>query len=106
MSTGQMTAFEEAGQVQGETYQLSSEKLSELQSIMQGSEVCEPILEAAHFEGRVCTMAYRYPYAVLFEKGLEIRLGEKNDGCDVAVDLCGAKADKLKAWTKSVVESL
>jgi hypothetical protein len=106
MKTGRMVAFEEAGQVRGETYQLPAEKIAELQVIMQDSEICEPIVKSEDFEGRMCTMAYRYPYAILFEQGEEVRLGEKTDGCDVPVNLCGQKAEQLEVWTKSVVQAL
>lgn len=106
LKTGQIVAFEEAGQVRGDTYQLAADKLTEVQGILKNSEICEPVINPADLEGRVCTMAYRYPYAVLSDKGDEVRLGEKADGCDVPIDLCGAQAANLQTWTRSVVESL
>jgi hypothetical protein len=106
LKTGQMVAFEEGGQVAGQTYQLPADKLAEVQNLLKEAQVCEPVINPAELEGRVCTMAYRYPYAVLVEKGEEIRLGEKTDGCDVPVDLCGDQASQLQSWTRSVVEHL
>lgn len=106
MKSGRMVAYEEAGQIRGETYQLTSEKLNQLQVIMQGAEICEPIVKPEDFEGRICTMAYRYPYAILMAKGEEVRLGEKSDGCDIPVNLCGSKAEQLEVWTKSVIDAL
>lgn len=106
LETGEVIAFEEAGDVRGESFQLSAEKLSEVKAILQGAEICEPVINPEDREGRLCAMAYRYPYAVFMEQGEEVRLGEKADSCDIPIDLCGEKATQLQSWTKSYVESL
>ena len=106
LASGQMIAFEQNGQVRGETYQLPEAKLTEVRSLLEGAEVCEPLVNLEDREGRVCSMAYRYPYAILADKGEEIRLGEKTDGCDVPVDLCGDRATQLQSWSRSVIEAL
>lgn len=106
LNTGEIIAFEEAGNIRGETFQLSTEQLAQVKGILQGAEICEPIINIQDLEGRICTMAYRYPYSVLMSQGEEVRLGEKTDGCDVPVDLCGEKADQLQSLTQSIVESL
>lgn len=106
LKTGKVTAFEEAGQVTGESFQLSAEKLASLGEILTGAEVCEPIVNPADLEGRACNMAYRYPYVALVDKSDEVRLGEKTSSCDVPIDLCGDKAASLKSWSTSLVEGL
>ncbi len=106
LSTGQMVAYEENGQTRGDSFQLPAEKLSELKTLLQSAEVCEPIVNLEERANRMCTMAYTYPYAILSDKAGEIRLGEKTDGCDVPVDLCGEKAAQLLTFTQSIVESL
>ena len=106
LATGKMVAFEQGGQVRGDTYQVSEAKMSELNSILANAEICEPIINEKSSEGRICTMEYRYPYATMMGQGDEVRLGEKTNGCDVPTDLCGSKADQLQAWSKALVESL
>jgi hypothetical protein len=106
IKTGQVAAFEEAGQVRGESFTLPPERMTELHGILAGAEVCEPVVDDAVLKDQVCTMAYRYPYATLVERGEEVKLGEKTDGCDIPVDLCDSKAEQLQKWTRSVVEAL
>ena len=106
LSNGQVVAFEEAGQVRGETYQISDEKLSEVNSILAGAEICEPVVDSRDLEDRMCTMEYGYPYSILSDRVEEVRLGERASGCDIPVDLCGDKAKQLRASVKSIVESL
>lgn len=106
LSTGQVVAFEEAGQIRGETYQISDDKLAEVNSILSGAEICEPVIDPSELENRMCTMEYGYPYSILSDKADEVRLGERANGCDIPVDLCGDKAKQLRASVKSIVESL
>jgi len=106
LQSGQIVAFEEAGQVRGKTYQLKADVLAEAQQIMAGAEICEPVINSTDIENRVCTMNYRYPYAILVQQGDEARLGEITSGCDVPVDLCGDKAQKLHQWVTNIVDHL
>lgn len=106
LESGQMIAYEQGGQVRGETFQLPSEKMVELDSILNSAEVCEPVINPQDREDRMCSMAYRYPYAILMDQGQEIRLGEKADSCDVPADICGDKAKQLQSWVAGVVNSL
>lgn len=107
LSTGHMEAFEEAGQVSGNTYCLKSSQLAEVQQILAGAEICEPIVYKASDAGNLaCTMNYRYPYAILTNSGEEVRLGEMTSGCDAPIDLCEVKAQDLRRWTENVVDHL
>lgn len=103
--SGRIVAYEQGGQVQGETFQLPPEKLSELERILDSAEVCEPIINPEDRQDQMCSMAYRYPYAILVEQGQEIRLGEKADSCDIPSDICGEKAKELQSWVSEVVNS-
>lgn len=88
-------------------YCLAAEKLEALKEILGGAEVCEPILPDNYFDGRVCTMSYTNPYALLkADQQSQVSLGEKTSGCDIPIDLCGAKATQLKQWRNSVVGHL
>lgn len=106
VNSGVITAFEQGGQVKGATYQLGADKLNELKAILLGAEICEPVAEQKVSEDMMCTMVYTYPYATLVGGQDQVKLGEKVNGCDKPVDLCGQKAEALKAWAKVVVESL
>lgn len=106
LKTGRMVSYEENGQVRGDVLQLPSERLTEVQGILQGAEICEPLVDLEARQDRMCTMIYSYPYAILSSKTDEVRLGERTDGCDVPVDLCGSKSELLREFTRSVVESL
>jgi hypothetical protein len=106
LQTGEMVSYAEAGQVRGETFCVPLAQMKELHQILNSAEVCEPIVNSQELAGQVCTMQYRYPYASLVDKSDEVRLGEKTNGCDVPIDLCGDKAQQLKNWTKSIVSNL
>ncbi len=109
LSTGVITAFDPAGKPQGVTYNVPSNKMLDLQVILKGAEICEPIsdeMSASSSSEQVCAMVYRYPYATMIGQGDEVRLGEKTSSCDVAVDLCGDKAAQLQAWVQALVLSL
>jgi len=106
LATGKMVAFEQGGQVRGESYQVPPEKMTELRSILSGAEICEPIISDKASEDQMCTMIYRYPYATMIGHGDEVRLGEVTNGCDLPTDLCAEKAAQLQTWSKALVESL
>jgi hypothetical protein len=106
MATGQMVAYEEGGQVRGQTYQLTNAQLTDLKAIINGAEICEPVIDSKSSADQMCTMVYRYPYATMIGQGEEVRLGEQVNGCDVPTDLCADKAAQLQAWSKALVESL
>jgi hypothetical protein len=105
LKTGIIKVFAEAGQVPGPSMQLNSDELALVKSILNQGEVCEPVVQLPA-EGQVCSMLYRYPYAILVDKGDEIRLGEMTSGCDVPVDLCEQKSSQLRDWSSRIVEHL
>lgn len=105
LANGSIQVFEEAGQGVGATYQLKQIEIDKLNSILSQAEICEPIVTLPDPQ-QVCSLMYRYPYAILVNLGDEVRLGEMTNGCDVPVDLCGAKAQQLKAWSSKLVEKL
>jgi hypothetical protein len=105
INSGSVQAFEQAGRVPGATYQLGDIELSQLKSILQKAEVCEPLAQE-HQKNMACTMIYVYPYATLVSPNQQMKLGEKMSGCDIPVDLCGDKSAQLKAWSQGVVEGL
>lgn len=105
LRTGVIKVYEEAGQSPGPTMQLKKEELDFAKAILASAQVCEPIVQLPP-EGQNCSMIYRYPYAILVDRGDEIRLGEMTNGCDVPVDLCEQKAEQLKQWSSRIVEHL
>lgn len=106
IDSGVITAYEQGGQVQGANFQLPQDKLNDLKAILTGAEICEPLEEEKSSEAMMCTMVYTYPYATLISNQDQVKLGEKTNGCDTPVDLCGKKAEALQAWARAVVESL
>lgn len=104
LRTGEIKVFEEAGQASGPTYQLKSEELAVAQATLASAQICEPVVRVE--TGEVCSMSYRYPYAILVDKGDEVRLGEMNTGCDIPIDLCDDKGAQLKSWSSHIVEHL
>ena len=108
LGTGVMVAVENYGDDQsGSThYCLSESKKSEINSILQDSEICEPVEKSKSEKNEVCTMIYTYPYAILSADGIEVRLGERTDGCQKPVDLCGAKAQLLKEKVQNLLQNL
>lgn len=90
-----------------EKFCISSLKLDELRSILAGADVCDPVIPAGYFSGRVCSMSYTNPYALLKVDASEVvPLGEKTSGCDIPTDLCGDKAQQLRLWRNSIVSNL
>ncbi len=106
VASGQISAFDPAGNALNQSFQLTAEQSSSLQGILSGAEVCVPVTEDKASEDQMCTMVYRYPYATMIGQGQEVRLGEETNGCDAPTDLCGDKAKQLQAWSKALVESL
>lgn len=106
LETGKMVAFEEFGQVRGDKYCLSQSELSELQTILQNSSICEPKVSFEASKDQVCTEIYKYPYISLVQGSREFRLGEMNSGCDKPVDLCGDKAGMLKNFSTAILRNL
>ncbi len=104
LKTGQIKVFQEAGQSSGPTYQLKAEELAAAQAILASAQICEPVVRFE--QGEACSMIYRYPYAILVDRGDEVRLGEMNSGCDIPVDLCDDKASQMKSWSSHIVEHL
>lgn len=106
LETGKMVAFEEFGQVRGDKFCLTQSELSELQTILQNSSICEPKVSLEAAKDQVCTEIYKYPYASLVQGSREFRLGEMNSGCDKPVDLCGDNAAMLKNFSTAILKNL
>lgn len=106
LKSGKLVAFENLGEIRGDQYCLNDQELLEIQNLLAESQVCEPVADASKVEGQVCTMIYQYPYAMLIDSKHEIRLGEKNNGCDAPVDLCGDAPKKLKVFIDKILKSL
>lgn len=104
LKSGEIKVFQEAGQAAGPTYQLNDAELAVAQATLASSQICEPVVRVE--TGEACTMSYRYPYAILVDKGDEVRLGEMTTGCDIPVDLCDDKAAQMKSWSSHIVEHL
>lgn len=105
LETGEVRVFQEAGNASGPVMWLKDDVLAVAKTTLASAEVCEPVVDISTGEQN-CTQMYRYPYAILVNKGDEIRLGEMNNGCDVPVDLCGSKSDEMKQWSSRIVENL
>jgi len=101
LSSGQIHGFDDRGISTGAHYCLGDRDRLQLDEVLKGSEVCQPVSQAP--QGENCMMVYQYPYAQLKSAGLEINLGEKRNGCDVPVDLCGARAAQLKSLVASLL---
>lgn len=101
LASGQISGQDERGIATGEHYCLGEEDRRQLIELLTSAEVCEPIHNVA--PGQQCAMLYQYPYARLRNASQEVNLGEKNHGCDIPVDLCGAKGAELKRLTDSLL---
>lgn len=83
---------------------LSDQELQSIRSILESSDICQPEQQA---DAEInCPMIYRYPYAIANLSGLEIRLGEKKNGCDKAADLCDGKERLLQDKIYEVLTNL
>ncbi|PWU12837.1 MAG: hypothetical protein C5B49_15555 [Bdellovibrio sp.] len=67
-----------------------------LSQILGQAEVCEPIQHAS--PSQQCSAEYVFPYAQLRSSGLAVNLGEKRDGCESPIDLCGESSTALKSF--------
>ncbi len=103
LSNGQVAAFEEAGQVRGESYCLKDEQLVAAQTILSGAEICEPVVDAEQAQGQMCAMLYDYPYVTMVSQANQAKLGERTSSCDAPVDLCGQKAQQLRSWYVNII---
>ena len=106
VATGRIAVFLNFGSDRGQDLCLSEAEKTEIQGLMQQAEICAPVLPAEQFLNKQCTMSYRYPYAVLVDGSVEVRLGEKTNGCDVPVDLCGTKAQDLQNFVGRILQSV
>lgn len=77
----------------------------QLQDILRLAQVCEPLNKPARPD-MVCTMIYKLPYAELRSSSQVYKLGEKRDGCDVPVDLCGESALEFKMFIDGVMSRI
>ena len=106
LKTGRMTAFEEYGYVRGDQFCLSETEKTTLAEIMENAEICNPKNNGTSMQDQACSMVYRYPYASLTNGSEEIKLGEKTNGCELPIDLCGEKGQLLKKFVASVVATI
>lgn len=100
LSSGQIHGFDDRGLATGEHYCLGEKDQLQLKEVLENAEVCKPTVSA---KAEQCLMVYQYPYASLKSSSLEVALGEKHDGCEIPVDLCGERASQLKALVSSLV---
>lgn len=105
ISTGRIAVSLNFGADRGQDLCLSAAERIEIQALMGQAEICEPVIPSEQFLSKQCTMSYRYPYAVLVDGSVEVRLGEKTNGCDVPVDLCGVKSQELQAFVSRLLQN-
>lgn len=101
--SGRAVVYRDDGGARDADLCLLEAERQEIQRLLAASEVCEPVLPTDHFANKQCTMIYKYPYASLVDGNHEVRLGEKTNGCDVPVDLCGAQSQALQDFVQHVV---
>ncbi len=106
VSTGKMSVFLNYGNDRADDLCLNESERDQLQKILSAAEVCKPVLAPEVFLDKQCTQLYRYPYAILVDRGTELRLGEKTNGCDVPTDLCGTQSQVLKDFVQHVLTTL
>jgi hypothetical protein len=104
LATGEAAAVNEAGGNLGSRICLGAAKLQELKQILDSAEVCAPV--PSTIAGRMCSMVYSYPYAVLSEASEQVGLGEKADACAGTIDLCGQKAQQLQDYVSGIISNL
>jgi hypothetical protein len=103
LSTGVMTAFEEMGQVRGETYCLPENAKLTLNEILADANICLPEPTAIP---EVCAQVYHAAYASLTIGTKSYNLDERLDSCTPAVDLCDPQAQVLKAFVQNTLLQL
>lgn len=100
LSSGQIHGYDDRGIATGAHYCLGERDRLQLDELLKGAEVCEPISQP---QGENCMMVYQYPYASLKSASNEVALGEKHHGCEVPVDLCGERSAQLKSLVASLL---
>lgn len=83
-------------------YCLDDGDKAQLVAILDGAEICEPA-DRALPPDVVCAMIYQFPYAELRSPAEVYKLGERRDGCDQPVDLCGGRAAQLKSFVQDIL---
>ncbi len=94
----------DGSEVAGQKFCLSSQDLSELKTIMDSGRVCEP--ENTVLPDQVCTMIYSEPYVRLSTDSTDVTLGERRNGCEKPVDLCGDSATLLRGYVAALVSNI
>lgn len=100
LSSGQIHGYDDRGIATGARYCLGDRDRLQLDELLKGAEVCEPVSQP---QGENCVMIYQFPYASLKSAGREVALGEKHHGCQVPTDLCGDRAGQLKSLVASLL---
>lgn len=100
LNNGLINAYDDRGIATGERYCLGERDRLQLDELLKGADVCEPVAQP---DGENCMMVYQYPYASLKSASQEIRLGEKRHGCEIPVDLCGERAAQLKSLVQGLL---
>lgn len=91
--------------ITGLQYCLNSQDLSQLDTILTDSKICEDKVIAQ--DQRACTMQYQFPYARLhFAETGAVALGEVFNACHRGYDLCGEKRDLLQEFLGKVQSEL
>lgn len=101
LANGEVRSFDMRGVSTGDRYCMGEQDREQLVEILSAAEVCEPLNEAP--PEAACTTVYEFPYAQLRNASQSVNLGEKRSGCDIPVDLCGAKATQLKNLTVALL---
>lgn len=105
--SGKISAFVDGGQSAGGNYCLTPALQQSLQQILSGAQICIPVVDPQQYASQVCAMVYAEPYASLVgSDSKQYNLGEKNDSCEIPVDLCGSASGALKAWSASLISQL
>lgn len=84
---------------------LPQQDLSSIVNLLNSSEICEPVLKS-NVADMVCTAIYKFPYAELRSTSAAFKLGEKLNGCDSELDLCGQAAGQLKTIVTDILSRL
>lgn len=101
LTSGQIHGFDDRGIATGAHHCLGERDRLQLDELLKTAEVCQPVSQVP--QGENCTMIYQYPYAQLKSAGREVNLGEKRNGCEIPVDICGAQAGQLKSLVASLL---
>lgn len=81
---------------------LKQEDLTELKTILAGSQICETFVA----EDAICAMRIKSAYASLYANDKRVSLGAEHDSCGRGrKDLCGGLASVLQAYVSHVRSS-